>query len=94
MATAKFYMIYVDLNKESDSDKLEEVMNLSLDWYRVNDQLWIVYTTSDKDKWQSRLSPIVKPDGYMFICKLDTSDRQGWMKKGFWSWLRRENKDT
>ncbi len=94
MATANFYMIYVDHSKESTPSELEKVMDLSVDWYKVNDQLWIVYTTSDKDKWYSRLSPLVKPDGYVFICKLDTSDRQGWMKNGFWKWLRRENKKT
>jgi len=94
MATAQFFMIYIDRKKNSTYQQIEEKMNLALDWYCINDSLWIVYTTSDEEKWYSRLESLVKSDGHVFICKLDLSQRQGWMKKGFWKWLRRENDDT
>lgn len=90
MASAKFYMVYVDRNEDTAYEELENKMNLAVDWYRINSQLWILYTTSDEEKWYSRLESLVKPGGHVFICKLDKSKRQGWMKKDFWKWIRRE----
>ena len=87
MAKADFYMAYVSRKKEVDYETLEAKMNLSLDWYRVNDSLWILYTTSNHEKWYSRLKPLCN---YVFVCRLDTDQRQGWMKKAFWRWLKRE----
>lgn len=90
MAIANYYMIYVKRNSEVTYDQLEDKMNLANDWYRIEEDLWIVYSTSDPEKWYSRLSPIVKDAGRVFICKLDISKRQGWMDSSFWKWLRRE----
>ena len=94
MATAQFYTIYIDRKKDTTYKQIEEKMDLSVDWYRINEKLWIVYTTSDEEKWYSRLESFVKSDGHVFICKLDLSHRQGWMKKGFWKWIRREEDET
>jgi len=90
MATAQFYMIYIDRNKDATYTQVEKKMNLAIDWYRIKTGLWIVYTTSDEEKWYSRLKPFVDPEGHVFICRLDVSYRQGWMKKSFWKWVRRE----
>jgi hypothetical protein len=32
---------------------------------------------------------LVEPAGTLFICKLDISERQGWMPKKFWEWLKK-----
>jgi hypothetical protein len=90
MATAQFYIVYIDPIAGTAASSVEEQMNLSVDWYRIKDNIWVLYTTSDEDKWYSRLSPLVKDSGRLFICKLDTTKRQGWMNKDFWKWLRRE----
>ena len=91
MATAKFYIIYINRKNDVTYEQVKEQMNLALQWYRVKEDLWIVSSTSDPEKWYSRLSPLVKEDGRVFICKLDESVRQGWMDQSFWDWLR-ENK--
>ena len=64
-------------------------MNLARDWYRISARIWVVYTTSDAEKWYGRLHKVVKDAGRMFICKLDISDRQGWMDEDFWDWARK-----
>lgn len=94
MATAHFYMIYIDRKENATYQQLKEKMDLAIDWYRINESLWIVYTTSNEEKWYSRLESFVKSGGHVFICRLDESHRQGWMKKGFWKWVRRENDQT
>ncbi len=90
MATARFFIVYIERRPDIPFKTLEQKMNLSYDWYRLGETLWIIYTTSDVDKWYSRLSPLVKNTGSLFICKLNVSQRQGWMKNSFWKWLRRE----
>ena len=90
MAKAKYYMIFIDRNKDSNYENVKEKMNLAIDWYRIRENLWIVYTTSDQFKWYERLKNLVKNDGHVFICLLDIHQRQGWMKNKFWSWLKKD----
>lgn len=90
MATSEFYIVYIDPVAGTQPSAVEEKMNLSNDWYRIKSNIWVLYTTSDEDKWYSRLSPLIKESGRLFICKLDISKRQGWMTKDFWKWLNRE----
>lgn len=90
MPTASYYMIYIKPQKGVNYNDVKKKMDLSIDWFNINENLWIAYTTSDKEKWYSRLKPLVGEDGYCFICRLDVTQRQGFMKKSFWKWLRRE----
>ena len=85
---ANLYQIYISPKKGILQSQVEEKMNLAVDWYRLHDSVWVVETTSDAAKWQTRLRPLVVPDGVLFICKLDTSDRQGWMPKKYWEWIK------
>ena len=90
VTSAAFYVVYIKRNVSASLDDVTKKMDKSLDWYRVEETLWILYTTSNAEEWYARLSPVAKESGNLFICKLDTSLRQGWMSKDFWSWLKRE----
>ena len=89
MATAQFLVVYIKRANDVSYEELEKIMNLSQDWYRIQESVWVLYTTSDVDKWFTRLKPTIKESGRLFICKLDPTIKQGWMDKGFWSWLAR-----
>jgi hypothetical protein len=94
MAAGKFYIVYINRLEETPYEDLKKKMDLALNWYRVTERVWVLYTSSDAEKWYARLSTLVKDDGNLFICKLDTSDRQGWMSERFWEWMRkRETSD-
>lgn len=92
MATGQFYIVYIRPAKGYTLEDLKGKMNIAADWYRIGESIWVLYTTGDAEKWNARLSPLVKgeDDGSLFVCKLDVSDRQGWMTKDFWQWLREE----
>jgi hypothetical protein len=90
MADFKFYLVYIKAKSGVTEEAITTKLNLANDWYRLGGGAWVLYTNSDADKWFARLSPLVKQDGYLFITLLDISDKQGWMKKDFWKWLRRE----
>ena len=87
MAAPGFFLIYIERDASVSLDDLKKVIDNALHWYRLNSKVWIVYTTSDAEKWYGRLKKFVEINGNIFICRLDISDRQGWMNKEFWRWL-------
>jgi hypothetical protein len=91
-ADAVFYMIYLERDPSVSYEDVAEKMNLAIDWFRINPRVWIVYSTSDSEKWYQRLRKLAGESGSLFICKLDISDRQGWITSGFWDWIRKQEK--
>jgi hypothetical protein len=87
MPDPNFYLVYVDRDPTMSLEDVKKVVDRALDWYRLNPRVWIVYSTSSVEKWYARLKPLAKDGGNVFICKLDTSERQGWMSTEFWRWL-------
>jgi hypothetical protein len=92
---ADLYHIYIKPKAGVTMDQIDEKMNLAVHWYRYhNSPIYVIQTTSDQVKWQERLLPLVHPDGFLFICKLDPTHYQGWMKKTFWDWFEPRAKST
>ena len=90
MANTTFYHIYIKPKEGVTKEKVEEKMNLAVDWYRYTNTDYIVYSTSDVNKWQGRLLELVNPDGLMFICELNIKIYNGWMTKDFWEWIQKK----
>ncbi len=86
------YHIYLKPKPEVAENDISKKLDLAIDWYKYGENCWIVKSTSEPDKWQTRLKPLVDPAGTLFICKLDATKRQGWMPKKFWDWLRENAK--
>ena len=85
---ASFYHIYLKPKSDVSEEQIEEKMNLALDWYKYAASCWVVKSSSDVAKWQTRLKPLVEPDGSLLILKIDPTERQGWIAKGFWDWYK------
>jgi hypothetical protein len=85
---ADFLHIFVTPKKDVTREKVEEVLNKAVDWFRYYGGVYVVYTTSSVETWETRLLDLVKPDGSLFICKLDIKKRKGWMTKEFWNWIK------
>ncbi len=86
---ASLYHIYLVTKDGVTPEEVREKLNLAVDWYKYEKNCWIVKTTSDADKWQVRLKPLVEPDGTLMILKLDPTESQGWMTRKFWDWLKK-----
>ncbi len=86
---ANFYHVFIQPRPGVSSEQVEKAMNLSLDWFRCTESVWVLYSTSQIGKWQERLRPLVEPTGSLFICRLDMTKRNGWMKKVFWDWIKK-----
>lgn len=87
---ANFYHIYLSPRADVSEKEITKQLNLALDWFHYDTKNWVVYTTSNQDKWNTRLKPLVDPGGYLFICRLDMTHKHGWMSKRFWEWIRKD----
>lgn len=65
----------------------EKVFANALDWMRYAPNCWIVYTSSDTNKWMERIKPYLKNEDYVFISKIELANKQGWLPKWCWEWL-------
>jgi len=90
---SELYHIYIMPRNGVMRPQVEEKLNLAVNWFRYNERCYVVETTSNEDKWQERLLPLVNPGGYLFICKFDSTHYHGFMSPKFWEWFHeRRNK--
>lgn len=89
MAKAKFYQVYLKPKNGIGAVDIEKKMNLALDWFKYDNSNWILYSNSSIEKLMARLKPLCDPDGRLFICELTIENRNGWMSKDFWAWLKK-----
>lgn len=85
---ASFLHIFLKPKAGISDEMVKSKMDLSKDWYKYSDYCWVVKTTSDVDRWQTRLKPLVEPGGTLLILTIDPVKRQGWIARSFWDWLR------
>lgn len=81
------YAVFVKANPGTDITRIQEVIEPADSWYRISPSVWIISSDEDTDVWTERLLRLVKPNGYVFIAKLDPFDRQGYMPQKFWDWF-------
>lgn len=89
---SKFLHIYISPKKGVNTDDIEKKLDLAIDWYRYDDNLYIVYTTSDAKKWQSRLLDFVKGGGKLFISELNIENRSGWINSDLYTWIKKDRR--
>lgn len=89
MSKGIFLHIHIVPKNGVSSERVEEQLNLAVDWYRYTGNTYVVYTTSDIEKWMGRLQPLVESDGRLLIFEVNVRRRNGWMPKDFWDWLKK-----
>jgi hypothetical protein len=91
MAEGKFFSVtFKFVTPRPAEEILEAAFNSGLDWFKYAPNCWIIWTTSDAEKWYERLRPIIQEKDSLFIVAIRVEERQGWMSAKFWEWLRKE----
>ena len=49
---------------------------------------YLIYTEYDIDSIYRQIKAILDSDDHIFICEIDLSNRQGWLPKSVWKWIR------
>lgn len=85
------YIISYDLkNPGRDYSSLYDAIK-KYDWQHPLESTWLVKTEDSADN----ISQTLRSDGKMdesdllFVCRLDPKDRQGWLDKSVWEWIRK-----
>jgi hypothetical protein len=89
IALEQFYVVHLRPAKGRTFDEIKQQLDQAEDWYRINESLWVIATRNTAKRWHETLAPLVKgeDDGYLWVCKLDPFDSQGWMTTEFWKWF-------
>jgi hypothetical protein len=86
---AYFYHVYLEPKIGITDEEVKAKFDLAIDWYKYDTKCWVVKSSSDIAKWQARLRPLAEPEGTLLIFKIEVEQRQGWMQKSFWEWVRK-----
>jgi hypothetical protein len=77
----------------SPTEQIEVVLEKALDWIRYTPTCYIVYTTRDAEHWYSRLREVIDEKDHIFVVELNIENRQGWIPKAVWEWIRKDRTD-
>lgn len=81
------YLVAATLNPGVHLDEVQGLLNHGHSWFRFSATSWVVCTNEVALVWSNRLAPVVRPHGTVLICRLDVTDRFGWMTQEFWGWF-------
>lgn len=86
----KTFLITYDLKKPGQSySELYEAIKEIGDWQHPLESTWLVkvdYTSAENI--YERLRPQIDDNDLLFIVDITEKDRQGWLSKTVWTWLK------
>jgi hypothetical protein len=87
---AYFAQVSFHWNNKLKVDEVVDAFNKAVDWARIAPNCWIIYTTSPAKVWYNRIKPHLDEGDHVFICRLDMTERQGWLPKWTWEWMNKK----
>jgi hypothetical protein len=92
--TAKF--LHVSFNfkeRSSPAGSIEKVLDKAMDWVRYAPNCYILYTRTDVQTWYARLRKLLHEKDNIFVVELNIENRQGWLPKYVWEWIKKDRTD-
>lgn len=87
----KRFLITYDLNApgKNYSELYEAIKNLG-SWQHPLESAWVIQTSQvyDANAIYGRLRPQIDDTDLLFIVEITEMERQGWMPKSFWEWMK------
>ena len=90
----KTFLITYDLKRPGQNySDLYDAIKSEGDWQHPLESIWAVKTGTSVSAGTlyKRLRPLIDENDSLFIVEITDQDRQGWLAKSFWTWLK-ENK--
>lgn len=87
----KFYVISYDLKTPGrDYTSLYDAIKSYKEWRHPLESTWIILTSETANDISEKLRSDGKMDSsdLLFVCALDINNRQGWLDKSIWEWIR------
>ena len=90
----KTFLVTYDLKIPGQNySDLYDAIKSEGDWQHPLESIWAVKTgiSVSAGTLYERLRPLIDENDSLFIVEITDQDRQGWLAKSFWTWLK-ENK--
>ena len=90
----KIYVISYDLKRPGhDYDTLYQTIKSLGEWQHPLESTWLVYTGLSADEICSTLRADGRMDenDLLLVCPLDQKDREGWLARTVWDWIKSKN---
>jgi hypothetical protein len=71
-------------------EQLTKLFDTSLDWIKYAPNCWILWTTTSPQDWHPYIRRVLHEDDIFLICELNMENRQGWLPRRIWDWIRKE----
>jgi hypothetical protein len=89
--SGRFFQVSIRFDDGVPKTKeLVPAFDKALDWIRFAPNCWIVWSNNSAETLYKRIKPLLSEKDHVFVVALDISERQGWMSKSFWDWLKQE----
>ena len=88
----KTFLITYDLKRPGQNySDLYDAIKSEGDWQHPLESIWAVKTgiSVSAGTLYERLRPLIDENDSLFIVEITAQDRQGWLAKSFWEWLKR-----
>lgn len=85
------YLISYESNEMlHDYTKVMEVIKSFENCQHPMSTLWFVRTDLTADMIYRKIKPLLREKDHVFVTEISSNNRQGWLAKSFWQWLKLE----
>ena len=91
----KIFLVTYDLKRPGQNySDLYDAIKSEGDWQHPLESMWTLKTDNSvlARTLYKRLRPYIDEKDNLFIVEITDQDRQGWLAKSFWTWLKENNK--
>ena len=75
-----------------------KVIAKETNWQHPMESFWVVavsdYSIWDANKIYEELRKHIDANDSLFVVRIDGAERQGWMPKNFWTWLKEKTEKS
>lgn len=69
-------------------EEFDVVFDKAFSWCRYSDTTWILWTNTSARVWTDRVRQHLRSGDHVLVVALDMSERQGWLPRWVWDWIR------
>lgn len=86
------YSISYDLRQpgRNYADLYEAIKKIDSNYQHPLESNWFVRTFESANDIYKKLRPYIDDNDFLFVIEINPLNRQGWMLRTFWDWLKEE----
>jgi hypothetical protein len=88
-AVTNLRLLHITLNlfRAVEEEELEKTFNKAIDYAHYAPNCWLVLTSSNVERWQGRLMPLLGDNDTLLICEVQPASIHGWIQNWIIEWI-------